>query len=401
MKQLNRINYFQGRRPRFSVLFGTGTNAPSHSLVALLDMEVVNNNFYEADTFQVRAVLSAQKAPHNGAAWWLSQPEIMVSITVGTEPSGSVQGSGTTLIVGRVDDVVVDPVADEIILSGRDLTGLLIDSRTSGDAMQQYQNSTASQIVEGLLAPFSSWFSGNNIQPTTQQVGHYAGGNFLYLFRNRSVWDVIVWLAQTNVGSGGSPDPFVAYVDGFSLNFGPAPTPTGYFLIEWSPSASTSKTAYPMANVTHLDIAHNLTLAKDVSVTVMGFNPTIGRYSATASGKHAQGHTGGGSFSQSLYSSVGYQHFVFVQNGITPIQAQQMAQAKAKALSQHEYILRVTMPGDPTLDPTQIVRFKSPLLPNNEMDFWVNAVTWRLNESKGFEMELWLKNHPTGQQVVL
>ena len=397
MKQLNQINYFQGRRPRFSVLFGTGTSAPYHYLEALLDMEVVNNNFYEADTFQVRAVLSAQKAPHNGAAWWLSQPELILSISVGTD---SGQAILTTLIVGRVDDVVVDPVADEIILSGRDLTGLLIDSRTSGDAMQQYQNSTASQIVEGLLAPFSSWFSGNNIQPTTQQVGSYFSGNFLYLFRNRSVWDVIVWLAQTNVGSGGSPDPFVAYVKGSGLNFGPAPTPTGYFLIEWTPPAPTAPTAYPMANVTHLDIAHNLTLAKDVSVTVMGFNPAVGRYSVTASGKHAQGHTGGGSFSQSLYSSVGYQHFVFVQNGITPIQAQQMAQSKAKALSQHEYILRITMPGDPTLA-TQIVRFKSPLLPNNEMDFWVNAVTWRLNESKGFEMEPWLKNHPTGQQVVL
>ncbi len=401
MKQLNRIVTFQGRRPRFSVLFGTGTNSPPHPLVSLLDMEVVNNNFYEADTFQIRAVLSAQTAPYNGASWWLSQPEILLSVTVGTEPSGSAQGSGTTLIVGRVDDVVVDPVADEIILSGRDLTGLLIDSRTSGDAMQQYQNSTASQIVEGLLAPFSPWFAGNNIQATTQPVGSYFSGNFLYMFRNRSIWDVIVWLAQTNVGSGGSPDPFVAYVDGFSLNFGPAKPPTGYFLIEWTPSAPTAKTAYPMSNVTRLDIAHNLTLAKDVSVTVMGFNPMIGRYSVTASGKHAQGHTGGGSFSQSLYSSVGYQHFVYVQNGITPIQAQQMAQAKAKALSQHEYILRVTMPGDPTLDPTQIVRFKSSLVPGGEMDFWVNAVTWRLNESKGLDMELWLKNHPTGQQVVL
>lgn len=401
MKQLNHIDYFQGRRPRFSVLFGTGTNSPTHPLVALVDMEVVNNNFYEADTFQIRAVLSGQKAPYNQAAWWLSQPEILLSVTVGTEPQASVQGSGTTLIVGRVDDVVVDPVADEIILSGRDLTGLLIDSRTSGDAMQQYQNSTASQIVQGLLAPFSAWFAGNNITATTQQVGAYFGGNFLYLFRNRSVWDVIVWLAQTNVGSGGSPDPFVAFVDGFSLSFGPASPPTGYFLIEWTPPAPTAKTSYPTANVTHLDIAHNLTLAKDVSVTVMGFNPMIGRYSVTASGKHAQGHTGGGSFSQSLYSSVGYQHFVYVQNGITPIQAQQIAQSKAKALSQHEYILRVTMPGDPTLDPSQIVRFKSPLIPGGEMDFWVNAVTWRLNESNGLDMELWLKNHPTGSQVVL
>lgn len=401
MKQLNRINYFQGRRPRFSVLFGIGTNSPTHALFDLLDMEVVNNNFYEADTFQIRAVLSGQKAPYNGASWWLQQPEIMVSVTVGTQPGTSAQGSGRTLIVGRVDDVVADPVSDEIILSGRDLTGLLIDSRTSGDAMQQYQNSTASQIVQGLMGNFSSWFAGNNIAATTEPVGSYFSGNFLYLFRNRSVWDVIVWLAQTNVGNGGSPDPYVAYVDGFSLNFGPAPTPTGYFLIEWTLPGPTAKTAYPVANVTHLDIAHNLTLAKDVSVTIMGFNPMIGRYSVTASGKHAQGHTGGGSFSQSLYSSVGYQHFVYVINGITPIQAQAIAQAKAKALSQHEYILRVTMPGDPTLDPAQVVRFKSPLIPGGEMDFWVNAVTWKLNESKGLDMELWLKNHPTGSQVVL
>ncbi|OOH80795.1 hypothetical protein [Leptospirillum ferriphilum] len=392
MKQLNTIHR-NGVFPVSAEILYWESEGNPHALRGLFALEVVNNSFYEADTFEVRAALSAQKPPHQKSSWWLSQPEIMVNVTLTQGPLSRL------LILGRVDDVVVDPVSDEIVLSGRDLTGLLIDSRTSGQAMQQYQNATASQIVTGLMSPFSPWFKANAITGTSQQVGSYFAGNFLYLFRNRSYWDIITWLAQTNVSAKGTPDPFVAYVSGAQLFFGPAPAPTGYYLLEWQTPA---KGGYPHSNIEHITLAHNLTLAKDIAVTVMGYNPMVGRYQATASGKHNQGHTGGGSFSQSLYSSVGYQHFVYIANGLTKLQAQQMAQSKTKELSRHEYILRATQPGDLTLDPMQLVRLQGDLLPSYEMDFWVNAVTWRLStHPQRFEMELWCKNHPTGSQVVL
>ncbi len=391
MKQLNQIRLHSASRPRVYVgLVGGNLDAPLSSIVGL---HVVNNNFYEADTFEVRATLSGQPAPRNSESWWLDTPEIPVNISVALSPGGTRKN----LIYGRVDDAVVDPVSDEIILSGRDLTGLLIDSRISGAQMAQYQNQTASQIVTALMAPFSSWFRNNAITTTTQSVGSYYGGNFLYLFRNRSVWDVITWLAQTNVDSSGNPAPYVAYVSGNSLYWGPQNPPTGYFLIDWTKGKGS-----PTSNVTHLDLAHNLTLAKDIAVTVMGFNPLVGRYTSTYSGKHNQGHTGGGSFSQSLYSSVGYQHFVYVVNGITPIQAQNLAQSKARELSKHEYILRATLPADTTLDPSQVVRLEGLSFGGQKTnDFWLNAVTWRFDLSSGFEMELWCKNHPVAQQVVL
>ncbi len=392
MKQLNTIHR-NGVFPVSAEILYWESEGNPHTLRGLFALEVVNNSFYEADTFEIRAALSAQKPPHNKASWWLGQPEIELNVTITQGPLSKL------MIVGRVDDVAIDPVADELVLSGRDLTGLLIDSRTSGDAMLQYQNQTASQIVTGLMGQFSNWFGGNRITGTAVQVGTYFGGNFLYLFRNRSYWDVITWLAQTNVNASGSPDPFVAYVSGSSLVFGPAPAPTGYYLLRWeTPKGS----AIPQTNIERIELAHNLTLAKDIAVTVMGYNPMVGRYQATASGKHNQGHTGGGSFSQSLYSSVGYQHFVYIANGLTQPQAKQMAQSKAKELSRHEYILRATQPADLTLDPMQLVRLQGDLLPSYEMDFWVNAVTWRLStHPQRFEMELWCKNHPTGSQVVL
>jgi len=388
MKQLNQILDHTASQPRVWVVLDHDT-----LLLSLVSVHVVNNNFYEADTFEVRATLSGQPFPRNSEAWWLSNPEIGLTVKVSKSPTSP----WTTLIYGRVDDVVVDPVSDEVILSGRDLTGLLIDSRLSGTTMAQYQNLSASQIVTALMEPFSAWFSGNQITDTSGGVGGYYAGNFLTLFRNRSVWDVITWLAQTNVDSSGNPAPFVAYVKGKSLVWGPAPAPTGYFLIDWK-----KKSGSPAANVIHLDLAHNLTLAKDIAVTVMGFNPALGRYSSTASGKHNQGHTGGGSFSQALYSSVGYQHFVYVVNGITPEQAQQLAQSKARELSRHEYILRATLPGDVTLDPAQLVRLTGLTFAGQSTnDFWINAVTWRFDLGEGFEMEFWCKNHPAAQQVVL
>ncbi len=389
MKKLNAILNNSASRPRVRVALQPD-GIQVGSLVAL---HVVNNNFYEADTFEIRATLSGQPFPRNSEAWWLSNPEIALTVDAAKSPTGPWK----TLIYGRVDDAVIDPVADEIILSGRDLTGLLIDSRISGDVMGQMQNLSASQIVTALMAPFSSWFSGNSITATSGGVGGYYAGNFLTLFRNRSVWDVITWLAQTNVDNSGNPAPFVAYVKGNSLTWGPQPEPTGYFLIDWK-----KKIGSPAANVISLDIAHNLTLAKDIAVTVMGFNPALGRYTSTASGKHNQGHTGGGSFSQSLYSSVGYQHFVYVMNGITPVQAQQLAQSKARELSKHEYILRSTLPGDLALDPGQLVRLEGLTFAGSTTnDFWPNAVTWRFSLGEGLEMELWCKNHPAAQQVIL
>ncbi len=106
---------------------------------------VTTNAYYEADTFEVVFAVNALPAG-NSADWFSGQTEIFVEIFAGfpSNPSAPDKSELTSLIYGRVDDVVYDPVATVIRLTGRDLTAAFIDRRIA----QEYVNQTASQVSD-------------------------------------------------------------------------------------------------------------------------------------------------------------------------------------------------------------------------------------------------------------
>ena len=359
---------------------------PTFDLSAIKYVSVTNNNFYEADTWELAAVLSGQKAPYKSPVWWGNQGLIEARIKASYD-----KGLPTELIVGVVDDLDIRLRDDLLILSGRDYTERFIDTRLSDTFLSVqngkiFLNQTASQIVEQLLSEYFPTMAYDVVQTTTV-IGTQAATQNALMFRNRSLWDVITWLAQNESGTdpNGNPVPFVAYVKGRTLYFGPM-TAGGLFDIRWN----------PISEAVTLNVSRNLSLANDIRVTVQGFGP-LGRYQAVASGKHAA--------APSTDFPKGYQHYVYTINGLTQQQASNRATSLALSLSQHELVCRVGMPADFTLDPYGQVRIReidaSGKVTVWDTNYWINAVTWKFSLDKGANMDLWLKNHPVGQQVTL
>lgn len=375
---------------RIGIKGTSSSGQTSFDLAQIIDASVTNNNFYMADTWEVSAALSGQKPPYNSPLWWGEQSVVECTVTASLQPVG--KGQGTRLVSGPTDDAGIRLRDNRIVLSGRDYTSRFIDTRLS-DTFLSVQNGkiflsmTASQIVAQLVTDY--WPDMQvNITPTKKAIGTYAGNQNAIMFRNRSLWDVITWLAQneTATAPNGRLVPFVAYVSGKTLYFGPMQNDGAIFLIDWNGGSTAAD----------IEIGRNLTLANDIRVTVQGWGP-LGRYQAVASGTHAA--------APSTDFPKGYQHYVYTINGLTSQQASDRATALALSLSQHELTARVDMPANFDLNPYGQVRLRN-LAPDKkptvwDTDYWVNAVTWRFNLNDGAMMNLWLKNHPTSQQVTL
>ena len=375
-----------------------GTSASGQTniqLRAIVDCEVTNNNFYMADTWQFTVRLSGQQAPYNSPLWWGEQTLIEAQILAALQPFAP--GQGNFLVSGPTDDVNISLRNDTLTLSGRDYTSRFIDTRLSDTFLNVqngkiFLNQTASQIVGMLLENYWPDMQSATIAKTSTTVGTYAGVQNAIMFRNRSLWDVITWLAQneSSVDANGNADPFVAYIIGKTFYFGPMSGSigggSGIFAINWANKS----------NADTLDLMRNLTLANDIRVTVQGWGP-MGRYQAVASGKHAA--------APSTDFPKGYQHYVYTVNGLSMQQASNRATALALLLSQHELTARISMPADFTLNPygkvrlTNVDKSKKPTV--WDTDYWVNAATWKFNLTDGAVMDLWLKNHPASQQVTL
>jgi hypothetical protein len=359
-------------------------------LNTVFEAQVVNNNFYEADRFSIEAALSGLPAPYNTIGWWGAQKQIEVKISAGLQPFGP--GGGTVLIEGLVDMPDLRLRSNVLSLSGRDWTSRFIDTMVSDTFLniqngKIFLNMTGSQIVTQLAAQYPD-ISNNpdtNIWPTSTPVGTYAMGQNAIMFRNRTLWDVMTWLAnqETDTDSAGVPQNYVCYVKGKALYWGPQQAPDGIFQIQWG----------PQSNLDDLELSRNLSLANDVRVTVQGWGP-LGRYQAVASGKHRS--------APSVIFPAGYQHYVYTINGLTVQQASAKATALAKGLTQHELVARASLPADFSIDP-----YGAACLVGTDSewdtDYWINSVTWRfgMGEEEGAAMDLWLKNHPVNMEVTL
>jgi hypothetical protein len=107
--------------------------------------EVDNNTFYEADTFRVCFAASALPAAFS-TAWWSQQTEVFLEVFAGfpADPQNFTAADLQLQIYGRADHMEFDPVSREaVVLSGRDLTGYFIDTKTT----EEWRNQTASAIA--------------------------------------------------------------------------------------------------------------------------------------------------------------------------------------------------------------------------------------------------------------
>ena len=328
-------------------------------LSGVVSAEVFANNHYAADRFSV--AISLDGASWASATQWASEADILLDIQFSLDAGASF----TSLIIGRVDSVSIDPIVGEVRLNGRDLTGAMIEARTQ----ETFTNRTSSEVAT-ILA------SRHNLTPvitsTTLPVGRYYQnehdritlGSFS---RATTEWDLLVFLAQQ--------EGFDVFVSGTALHFQPS-----------DPAPDLMQPIHA-GDLINLRLERSLTLARDIEVVVKSWNSR--NQSAFTQTARAARQIGGGSGSRS--QSGPPQRYVFVRPNLTQDDALRLAQRKLAELTRHERILQATMPGELTLSPRSMLTLSGTGTAFDQ-SYFIDTIERVLNFETGFTQHIRAKN---------
>jgi phage protein D len=347
-------------------------------LPGVFSWEFDNNSNYQADTFKVTFAGGALPKDRN-AAWLTSQGDLSVEILAGfpTNPQAPDPTELQSFIIGRVDDMLYDPLQNTIELSGRDYTSQLIDTKTT----EVFKNQTTTQIV-AILAGRHNLTA--NAAPSTTLVGSYYEIDHARLTDSHTEWDLLTWLARQAQCS--------VWVSGTTLNFQPLPDPAGAtYVIKWT------ATTPPQANLTDLKFARNLTLTKDVTVIVRSWNAKQKKgFSVTAKATHTKNQV-------LRNTTIPYgqpQIYTYSIPGLTQQQALIRAQALLQSISQHEMRLEASLPGDNLLSTRMLVTVEGTGTPFDQV-YYPESVIRSMSIADGYRMQLAAKNHSPESTVDL
>ena len=293
-------------------------------------LEINSVAYFAADRFRIVFAIGA--APFTTTAYFsaLGLQEITIS--------ASLDGLGyVTLLVGQIDNVRIDLLANTATLTGRDLSARLIDTEIA----ETFANQTASQIATTVAARHQLT---TNVSATTTPVGQYyeldhARSALGLNSRMTTEWNLLSALAQI--------EDYGLSVVGNTLNFGPPPA------VE----------VVPVTPENFISISLDIAAALPQMSTVQSWNC---RNKNVVSG--TQG-SGAGT--------------TMIRPNLTAAQAQTMAMNHLATLSQHGTILTGTMPADLSLAPgMQLVLSGTYSL--FDQSYVVQSISRRLQANSGF-----------------
>ena len=339
-----------------------------------IELEVDNNTYREADTFSVSFALSQLIAPMT-PAWFASQTTMHVEVFFGfpADPANYGAGDLTSYFYGLVDSVDFDPVGRTLRLSGRDLTSLFIDAKTT----EKFPNQTASQVATLLagrhgLTPV--------VTTTTTPIGRYYQIDHVRMTSNSTEWELLAWMADM--------EQFRVYVRGQSLYFEPQPDPSSapsYPMIWREPQGQVGNFA---SSTKHMSFQRTLTVGKGVIVQVHSWNPKQkAGFTATYPANKANGIKPGLATAPAQ---------VYVKNiaNLTQEQAQQKARALYNDIIKHEMKLSAALPGDNQLDITSVIAVTGTGTVFDQ-SYFPQSITRRIGIDEGYTMQVSAKNHST------
>jgi phage protein D len=320
----------------------------------LIDVEVICNNHFSADTFSASFALNV--GPPFGSTFWASELEIAVQVLFSLDATSFV-----SLLTGTVDTIVINVIGGLVHVTGRDLSAQLIETRTA----ETFSNRTSSEIAS-LLANRHGLTP--NVVQTTTPVGRYYQdehdritlGQFS---RSTTEWDLLTFLALQ--------EGFDVSVTGTTLNF--------------LPSNNATQTPYLITPADCIDmrLERRLTLARDIAVTVKSWNSRQGS-------AFAQTVTGANNSDSSSGAPSNPQQYVFVSPNLTATQALSFAQKRLNDLTMHERVVEFTVPGDLLLTPIGQLALTGTGTQFDQV-YYIDLVERRLSLSDGFTQRIQAK----------
>lgn len=349
-------------------------------VVGLVSFEVDQNSFYQSDTFKATIALSAQPEATNWA-WWASQTKLVLELFAGfpDDPDHYTKSDLSSLIVGNVDDIEIDPVADEITLSGRDFTSKFIDAQTS----EKFPNLTSSAIVAKMAARHNLK---TQITPTTTKVGNFYTLESVSLTKRQSEWDLLTYLADK--------EQFSIFVKGQTVYFQPKAKPSDNpYVIQWQ--APTDARAFAVMNGMSMNFSRNLTLAKDIIVILSSYNPKTKKgFSVRRTATHNKNTVLAGA-AQPIGDAQTYYRY---KPGLTVQDAINQAEALLKELTAHEVRLHAEMPADNILTTESVIQVTGTGTKFDQI-YYPDSILRSFGWNSGYTMTISAKNHDTNSQI--
>ena len=278
------------RDPRLRILIN---DVP---VAGAIKADVHSGNSYRGDRFT--ATLSLTADPKLDITYWGDDDRKgeLLEIQVGFLPPGAPEGQvpWIRLFLGTVDKPTVDPKMGTVEIAGRDLSSLLVDTKTR----KTYANMTASQVVQAICAEHKVG-PGNvpltaDVDETTTRVGRYykedhdklTGDAFS---KTTTEWDLLTKLAKE--------EGHDLYFTGTTLHFKKpvAEDTSNPFVIKWQ--GRDANHPYPVSNVADLKLERDLNKAKDIYVSVKCWSSKGNKateYHAGTKSPHAQVFTRNG-----------------------------------------------------------------------------------------------------------
>jgi len=343
----------QGRAPRAAVqVNGTTINGWS-------EWSVENSTFASADKFRVHFAASALP-PGNDANWFSHQDKIQVAIFAGfpADPAKVSASSLTQLILGNADEVVFDPIARTVEVSGRDLSSKLIDAKIS----QKYPNKKSSDIAT-ILAGLAGLTP--VVTATQVKAGKLYEIDQVRLTDNTTQWDLLQYLARE--------EGFVAYVTGQELHFEPKPNAgQDPYVFQFTPPTAGA----PTFNATSFSGRRNLSLTGGIQVQVNSWNLRDKKaYQKTATSPQGSAKT-----------------YTYVFANLTPAQCQARANQILASLAQHEMTIQVRGPADVLLTRTDVIQIKGTGTDFDQV-YYPSSITRSFSVDEGFVWDIEAKNN--------
>ncbi|MCF3945310.1 MULTISPECIES: hypothetical protein [Acidiphilium] len=271
-------------------------------------LELLQCGHFAADRFRVMLAMNAMQG---GAAFYAALQTATVTIGINLGTAAFPGGSADTILIGRLDNVVMDFGAGQVVLSGRDLSARLIDA----EVQQTFSNRTASQIAWSFASDAGL---SENVTVTKTPVGQYyelahvrtgLGAHTRHMTR----WDLLAALAEI--------ERFSLSVTGTVLNFGPVPQAAPVLLNFGRDLVSLS-----------VDRALGLIEPK---VTVKSWNPKLKQAFSSSAGS-----TGG---------------VTLVRPNLMQAEVDRLAASRQAELAGQAVLARATMPGEFLLRPDRPV----------------------------------------------
>lgn len=350
-------------------------------VTGLVSFEVDSNSYYQADTFRATIALSAQPAATNWA-WWASQTKLVLELFAGfpVDPDNYSKSDLGSLILGNVDDIEIDPVADEITLSGRDFTSKFIDAQTS----EKFPNLTSSAIVAKIAARHGLK---TQITPTTTKAGKFYTLESVSLTKRQSEWDLLTYLANK--------EQFSIFVRGQTVYFQTKAQPTDNpYIIQWQ--APDADRAYPVMNGMSLNFSRNLTLAKDIIVIYRGHNiKTKKTMTVRRTATHNKNTVLAGA-AQPIGDAQTYYRY---QPGLsTPQSLIEKAESLLHELTAHEIKLHAELPADNILTTENIIKVVGTGTAFDQT-YYPDSILRSFGWSNGYTMTVSAKNHGVESEI--